>query len=84
MVYIDGEPIGFVAKRNDFIEVVDRVEDSASRILGYPYSLDADISYKIEMFNRNEMLDLRTAERSCFHKSPILNRLMSLLLTERL
>jgi murein DD-endopeptidase MepM/ murein hydrolase activator NlpD len=65
-VYIDGEPIGFVAKRNDFIEVVDRVEDSASRILGYPYSLDADISYKIEMFNRNEMLDLRTAERVLF------------------
>jgi len=65
-VYIDGKPVGFVSKRSDFIEVVERVEDKVSEILGYPYSLNADVSYNIEMFNRKEILDLETAERMLF------------------
>jgi murein DD-endopeptidase MepM/ murein hydrolase activator NlpD len=65
-VYIDGNPVGFVSKRSDFIEVVERVEDKVSQILGYPYTLNADVSYNIEMFNRKEILDLDTAERMLF------------------
>lgn len=65
-VYIDGEPVGFVSKRSDFINVVERVEDKVSQILGYPYTLNTDVSYNIEMFNRKEILDLETAEKILF------------------
>lgn len=65
-VYIDGQPVGFVSKRSEFVEVVSHVENTVSRILRYPYSLDVDVSYNIEMFNRKEMIDPRTAERMLF------------------
>jgi murein DD-endopeptidase MepM/ murein hydrolase activator NlpD len=65
-VYIDGKPVGFVSRRSDFTEVVSRVESNVSQILGYPYSLDADVSYNIEMFNRKEKIDLKTAEKMLF------------------
>ena len=65
-VYIDDKPVGFVSKRSDFIEVVSRVEETVSQILGYPYSLDVDVSYNIEMFNRKEAIDAKTAERLLF------------------
>lgn len=65
-VYIDDQPVGFVSKRSEFTEVVARVENNVSQILGYPYSLDADVSYNIEMYNRKEAIDPREAEKMLF------------------
>lgn len=67
-VYIDDQPVGFVSKRSDFTEVVSNVENVVSQVLGYPYSLDVDVSYNIEMFNRKEIIDLKTAERMLFSR----------------
>jgi murein DD-endopeptidase MepM/ murein hydrolase activator NlpD len=65
-VSVNGKPVGFVSRRSDFNEVVSRVENNVSEILGYPYTLDADVSYNIEMFNRKEKIDLKTAEKMLF------------------
>ncbi len=65
-VSVDGEPVGFVSKRSEFTEVVSRVERKVSQIVGYPYSLEADITYNFEMFNRKEMITPQLAERKLF------------------
>lgn len=65
-VSINGEPVGFVSSRSDFTQVVEDVEDRVSGILGYPYTLESDISYNFEMYNRREQLDLDEVERMLF------------------
>lgn len=65
-VSVDGEPVGFVSRRSDFTDVVSRVEKKAGQILGYPYTVDSEITYSFEMFNRNEIIGAQAAERLLF------------------
>ena len=56
-VYVDGTSMGFVSNQSDFENLLTDVENMASEVLGYPYTLDVDVKYQFEMYDRREGLD---------------------------
>lgn len=66
-VYLDGEPVGFVENRKEFYQIVSNVEAKASVILGYPYTLNLDVDYSLEVYDRRATLDAEAVEQVLFN-----------------
>lgn len=52
-VVLDGQPIGVVAHKSDFEAAVRRVEARATQILGYDYTMDGEVSYRLALTERD-------------------------------
>ena len=66
-VYVDGEPVGYVSDREQFNEVIESVEAKASAILGYPYFLNTDVTYHLDLFAKeSDSIDTASVERALF------------------
>ncbi len=66
-VLVDGEPVGYVRDREQFNEVIESVEAKAGAILGRPYFLDTDVSYRLDLFAKESgELDTASVERALF------------------
>lgn len=48
-VAMDGVPLGVVATQEEFQAAVTRVEERASDILGYPYTMDGEVTYELAL-----------------------------------
>ena len=66
VVELDGVPLGTVTSPQVFEDVVDRVEDRASRILGHEYTIGAQASYTPALTERDELTDTAVFETSLF------------------
>ncbi|MBE6972534.1 MAG: LysM peptidoglycan-binding domain-containing protein [Ruminococcaceae bacterium] len=54
-VYVDGENVGAVADQSTVIAAVASVEAMGSRMLGYEYTVDNDISYRYALTLRSDL-----------------------------
>jgi len=54
-VYVDGENVGAVADRSTVADAVASVEAMGSRMLGYEYTVDNDISYRYALTLRSDL-----------------------------
>ena len=55
VVELDGVALGTVRDPQVFEQVVDRVENRATSILGYDYTLDGDVSYSFALTERDSL-----------------------------
>lgn len=67
-VTVDGQTLGVVSQREQFENIVDRVEDRVGEILGYDYALTCDVSYKGKFVERNEISSLSGFETYLFNQ----------------
>ena len=65
-VYINGQSAGYIESQNDFEQTVQKVEQSASEILGTPYSFDMNVSYAFSLVDRRKMLDYTQLQSQLF------------------
>lgn len=61
-VYIDGTNVGVVADKGVVDSAVTIVEAKGSRVLGYKYTVDNDISYRLTLVPRSELDERRVFE----------------------
>ena len=54
-VYVDGENVGTVADQSTVASAVSTVEAMGSRMLGYDYTVDNDISYRFALSLRSDL-----------------------------
>ena len=55
VVSVDGVTLGTVREKETFEAVVDRVEERATEILGYDYTLDSEIGYEFALTEKDEI-----------------------------
>lgn len=67
-VTVDGTHLGIVAQQSEFENIVIRVEDRVSEILGYDYNLTCDVSYKGKFVERSEISSLSGFETYLFNQ----------------
>ncbi len=67
-VTVDGTHLGIVAQQSEFENIVTRVEDRVSEILGYDYDLTCDVSYKGKFVERSEISSLSGFETYLFNQ----------------
>lgn len=67
-VKVEGQTLGVVSHRSEFEEIVDRVEDRVSEILGYDYDLTCDVSYHDRIVERSEISSLSGFETYLFNQ----------------
>ena len=68
VVTVDGRDLGIVSDPAVFEEVVDRVEQRASSILGYEYSLDQDVEYTFALSQKGKLSSVGTFETYLFNQ----------------
>ena len=54
-VYVDGENVGTVADRDTVTAAISSVEESSRSLLGYDYTIDNAISYRLGVSRRTEL-----------------------------
>lgn len=64
VVNVNGEAVGLVRRPAVYENVIDRVERRASAILGYSYTLDAQVSYDFALTKREELTSVATFENA--------------------
>ena len=67
VVTVDGQDLGIVAEPAVFEEVVDRVEQRASSILGYDYTLDQEVEYSFALIQKDKLSSIGTFETYLFN-----------------
>lgn len=67
-VTVDGQELGVVSDKAQFQQIVDRVEDRTSEILGYDYELTAQVSYKHRIVEKNKLSSLSGFETYLFNQ----------------
>lgn len=65
-VSVNGKELGVVADQAEFEAIVARVEDRAGEILGYDYSLTAEVAYEPRVVEKSELSDLSGFENYLF------------------
>lgn len=65
-VSLDGESIGYVRDRGEITAALDRVEDRIAAYQGAPYSLDANLTYKLHYMERSAPVDVEALESRLF------------------
>lgn len=67
-VRVDGQALGVVDHQSQFEQIVDRVEDRVSEILGYDYGLTCDVSYHGKIVERSQISSLSGFETYLFNQ----------------
>ena len=67
VVTVDGRDLGIVAEPAVFESVVERVENRASAILGYEYTLDQDVEYTFALTQKDRISPIGTFETYLFN-----------------
>ncbi len=67
-VSVDGQELGVVADKSEFEAVIQRVEDRASEILGYDYTLTIPVTYEQRVVEKAELTDLSGFEPFLFEQ----------------
>ena len=67
-VTVDGIQLGIVADRSEFENIVARVEDRVSEILGYDYELTCAVNYQSKVVERGEISSLSGFETYLFSR----------------
>ena len=66
VVAVDGVSLGTVTSPQVFEQAVERVEDRASQILGYDYTLDHTVTYSAALVERDELTPVADIENYLF------------------
>lgn len=67
VVTVNGADVGLVKAQSVFEQVETRVEERASEILGYEYSLDNEVSYDFALAKRGELTPVAELESYLFN-----------------
>lgn len=67
-VKVDGQVLGIVSDRGQFEQIVSRVENRVSEILGHDYDLTCDVSYQSRVVERSEISSLSGFETYLFNQ----------------
>ncbi len=67
-VSVNGQELGVAAQQSEFEAVVERVEARASEILGYDYTLTAQVTYEPRVVEKSELTDLSGFEPYLFNQ----------------
>lgn len=67
VVSVDGLTLGTVTDPTVFENVIERVEERASNILGYDYTLDRDVEYTFALTQKDDISSIGTFETYLFN-----------------
>ena len=65
-VFINGESVGYVKEQSDFEDVANYVEKRASALLGTPYQLEDEVSYKFAFINNDKVISPVDMQKKLF------------------
>ncbi|MCL2002583.1 MAG: peptidoglycan DD-metalloendopeptidase family protein [Oscillospiraceae bacterium] len=78
-VVLDGESIGYVSRQGIVEDSIAVVSERASEILGRPFTITPDISYRFSIVNKNKLFDSEGVEAGLLSNIPDIDRLCVLI-----
>jgi murein DD-endopeptidase MepM/ murein hydrolase activator NlpD len=79
-VILDGESIGYVSSQSVVEDTLSTVSERASEIMGRPFTITPDISYRFSIVNKNRIFESEGVEAELLSSIPDIDRLCVLVI----